>query len=545
MSSSGNYALRNHILDLFSNSPESTAGYAAVRERLLATVARWQNRIGPAGPDISFATAGSSCAPNLLDYFEQLEQTVIRNSANLSSTLCMGHMSGVYPRCMTLVGELILALNQNLVKREASPSMTGVEVETLAALHRLIYHENDEYYRWHAQNSDSTLGLITSGGTLSNLTALWIARNLCFPPAGDFPGIETAGLVRALERYDCESAVIVGSKLMHYSIENATAMLGLGTQNLLLLPVDDCNCLDVEALQDCVADCSARRRRIIAIVGIAGTTECGSMDPLNAIAEIASNHDIFFHVDAAWGGPLLFSPRYRHCLAGIERADSVVLDGHKQMYLPVAVSALLLRNPESARVIEKQSHYMLQEGSGDLGRRSLEGSRNGAALFFHAGLQLIGAEGYGFLMEQNLRNARTMAELIGKRPEFEMLIETQTNILLFRGLPVAFRDSRRRQFLPQETALINAFNERLQKRQSQNGRSFVSRTTIALGKSNPGVAIVALRAVITNPLLEEQDMQRVLDDLVSIMAELENQPISGRLAHGNERSASGQDCRAN
>lgn len=519
MSSSGNYALQNYICNLFSNSPGSTAGYAAVRERLLAVVARWQNQ----NSGVSFGNPASSLAPDLVAYFEQLEHTVIQNSADLSSTLCMGHMSGVCPRFMTLVGELILLLNQNLVKREASPSMTMVEVETLAELHRLIYRRENEYYLRHSENRDSTLGLITSGGTLSNLTALWIARNLCFPPALDFSGVETAGLVRALERYECESAVIIGSRLMHYSIEKAATLLGLGAQNLLSLPVDDSNRLDVDALKDCLADCAARKRRIMAIVGIAGTTECGSIDPLNAIAEIASDRKIFFHVDAAWGGPLLFSQRYRHYLAGIERADSVVLDGHKQMYLPVAVSALLLRDPESARVIEKQSHYMLQEGSGDLGRRSLEGSRNGAALFFHAGLQLIGAEGYGFLMEQNLRNACEMAELVRKRPEFEMLIEPETNILLFRGLPVAFRDLHRRQFSTQENALINDFNERLQKKQSQNGRSFVSRTTIVLGKDN-GIPLVALRAVITNPLLKEEDMQRVLDDQVSIMAELEDQP---------------------
>lgn len=524
MLSSGNHALRNHVCDLFSNSPESTAAYAAVRERLLAAVARWQNGIGLASSNVSFGDSGSSLPPDLLDYFEQLEQKVIQNSADLSSTLCMGHMSGVYPRFMALVGELILVLNQNLVKREASPSMTRVEVETLAALHRLIYRQNDEYYLRHTQNSDSTVGLITSGGTLSNLTALWIARNLCFPATTDFPGIETAGVARTLERHDCESAVIVGSRLMHYSIEKAAALLGLGAQNLLSLPVDDANRLDVNALKDCISDCSARKKRIIAIVGIAGTTECGSIDPLGAIAETAANHNIFFHVDAAWGGPLLFSQQYRHYLAGIERADSVVLDGHKQMYLPVAVSALLLRDPQSARVIEKQSHYMLQEGSGDLGRRSLEGSRNAAALFFDAALQLIGAEGYGFLMEQNLRSARKMAELIRKRPEFEMLTEIQTNILLFRGLPVAFRDSPRREFSAQENAVINDFNERLQKKQSQNGLSFVSRTTIVLGKDTSKTALVALRAVITNPLLEEQDMQRVLDDQVSIMSELENQP---------------------
>ncbi|PYP93117.1 MAG: putative pyridoxal-dependent aspartate 1-decarboxylase [Candidatus Angelobacter sp. Gp1-AA117] len=519
MLSSGSCSFQDHILGLFSNSAEAEANYAAARQRLLAALANWRNQTANSlSPD-----PDSSSPTNLLDYFEQLERTVIRNSADLASPLCMGHMSGIYPRFMALIGELILSLNQNLVKREASPVLTQVELETLAALHRLIYNQTSGFYLRHVQDHASTLGLVTSGGTLGNLTALWIARNLSFMPRHDFPGIEAAGMTRALEHYGYESAVIVGSRLMHYSMEKAAALLGLGTQNVLLLPVDRDNRLETSALQDCISDCATHRKRIIAVLGIAGTTECGSIDPLQTIAEIARAGNIFFHVDAAWGGPLLFSQQHRRLLSGIEQADSVVLDGHKQMYLPVAASALLLRDPTAARAIEKHSHYMLQEGSGDLGRRSLEGSRNGAALFFHAALRLIGEQGYGFLMEENLRKSRIMAELVRMRPEFELLSESQTNILLYRGLPLALRGRRMSPFSSEEHAVINAFNERLQKQQSQAGRTFVSRTTIALGNASPAAPLVALRAVITNPLLQQHHMQSVLEDQVSIMAELENQ----------------------
>ena len=519
MLSSGSCSFQNHILGLFSNSAEAEENYAAARQRLLAALANWRNETTD-----SLSTDPDSLSPtDLLDYCEQLERTVICNSADLASPLCMGHMTGIYPRFMALIGELILSLNQNLVKREASPALTQVELETLAALHRLIYRETAGFYLRHVQDHDSTLGLITSGGTLSNLTALWIARNLSFMPRHDFPGIETAGMARALEHYGYESAVIVGSRLMHYSIEKAAALLGLGTQNVVLLPVDRDNRLETSALRDCISDCAAHRRRIIAVLGIAGTTECGSIDPLDTIAEIASAGNIFFHVDAAWGGPLLFSEQHCRLLSGIEQADSVVLDGHKQMYLPVATSALLLRDPAAARVIEKRSHYMLQEGSGDLGRRSLEGSRNGNSLFFHAALRLIGEQGYGFLMEENLRKSRIMAELIRMRPEFELLTGPQTNILLYRALPRAFRGPRMRPFSSEENVVINAFNERLQKKQSLVGRTFVTRTTIALGNASAETPLVALRAVITNPLLESRHMQGMLEDQVSIMVELENQ----------------------
>lgn len=510
------------ILELFSRSSTIEAEYAAVRERLLEALARRQSA-GAREAHHADNGIANLCSLGVPDYFAQLEQAVISQSADLSSPLCMGHMTGAVPHFGRLIGELVVALNQNLVKSEASPALSRLESETLATLHHMVYGRDGEYYRSHMYDAESSLGLVTSGGSLSNLTALWIARNLSLGATEDFPGVETAGLAQALERYGCERAVVVGSKLMHYSVEKAASLLGLGAQNVLSLPVDSSNRLDLDALQDCIFDCAARKTRIIAIVGVAGSTDCGSIDPLEKIGQVAASHSIFFHVDAAWGGPLLFSELCRQRLAGIEKADSVVLDGHKQMYLPVGVSAVLFRDPECARVIEKQSRYMLQEGSGDLGRRSLEGSRSGTSLYFHAGLQLIGTEGYAFLMEANLKHAKTMADLIAARPEFELLVAPETNIVLFRGLPARFRYPRGQRFSVEATAALNIFNEQLQKKQSQAGRTFVSRTTIEVPARAPGVPLVALRAVISHPLLEESHMGIVLDDLVSIMTDLDNQ----------------------
>jgi len=151
--------------------------------------------------------------------------------------------------------------------------------------------------------------------------------------------------------------------------------------------------MDLMALQRIVDDCSARDFRIVAIVATAGTTDCGSIDPLDEIAEIAGHAHTHFHVDAAWCAPLIFSQRYQTRLAGIDRAESVTIDAHKQFYLPIGSSVLRMLEPHAATVIEKQASYMLQEGSGDLGKRSLEGSRSGSALLLHAGLNIIGPQG--------------------------------------------------------------------------------------------------------------------------------------------------------
>lgn len=259
----------------------------------------------------------------------------------------------------------------------------------------------------------------------------------------------------------------------------------------------------------------------MAIVGIAGTTDCGSIDPLAEIGEIAREARAFFHVDAAWGGPMLFSPAHAPQLDGIAEADSVVIDGHKQMYVPVGTSMLLFRDPDTAKLIEKNSTYILQNGSGDLGQRAIQGSREGSILFLHAALELIGSEGYRFLIEDNLRKARMMADLIRVRSQFELLLEPETNIVLYRYIPKRFSCQVKQYFEDEENAQISAFNEMLQKTQSEACRTFVSRTIIDNSSQGQGAPIVALRAVIRNPLTEEKHLRMVLDDQTAIGTQLE------------------------
>lgn len=455
-------------------------------------------------------------------YLDYLEEKIIPHSINMSSPRCMGHMTSVLPHFAWVLGELIIALNQNLVKREASKSLTLLERQTMAILHRLIYGYGETFYNQHVQRDDSTLGIMISGGTLANITALWIARNSCFGPANGFAGIEDEGIPAALKFYDCDGAVIIGSSLMHYSMDKASSLLGFGARSLLKIPVREDGRVDVSIMRETVESCLSRRHRIIALVGVAGTTDCGSIDPLAELAEIAEAAGTHFHVDAAWGAPLLFSQRHRHKLDGIERADSITADGHKQLYLPIGSSMLLLRDPSAAKTIEKQTRYMLQEGSGDLGKRSLEGSRPGAAMLVHAALHIIGAKGYEFLTDESIRKARLMAEMIRSRPEFELLVETETNILLYRYIPEPWREALAQGSLScADNHQINAYNKSIQKAQFEAGRTFVSRTTWEKSYDGMRMAVVALRAVIGNPFTTAGDMELVLEDQLMIAAELQ------------------------
>lgn len=454
-------------------------------------------------------------------YVDDLAESVITHSIHTSSPRYIGHMTSALPYFVRPLGKLITVMNQNVVKMETAKALSPYERQALAMIHRLIYNFSNDFYEQHIQKGESTLGMLTTGGTLANITAMWCARNSSLGPKDDFTGVEHAGLPAALDFYGYKEAVIIGSTLMHYSFEKTAGLLGIGDRNLIRIPTDCNHRIDLQALRQAVAECRTRNKHIIAIVGIAGTTNSGSVDPLSEMAEIAQEANTHFHVDAAWGGPVLFSEQHRHKLAGIELADSVTIDGHKQLYLPMGIGMILLRNPHIAKEIEKSAPYTVRKDSIDLGKRSLEGSRPGTAIFLHSALNTIGQKGYEFLIDEGIRKAHYMANLIRVLPEFELLIEPKINIVLYHYIPEAWRQKAvSRQLSESDNELINQFNKHLQESQHQAGRTFVSRTTIENSSYESKIPIIALRAVIANPLTTESDIDAVLNEQKKIAEKL-------------------------
>jgi len=330
--------------------------------------------------------------------------------------------------------------------------------------------------------------------------------------------------------------VIVGSELAHYSLSKAADLLGLGERGLSEVPVDASGRVDLQALRRTLTTHRERGERVMAIVGVAGTTESGAIDPLGELACLASELGAHFHVDAAWGGPLAFSSRHRSLLAGIERADSITIDGHKQLYMPMGVGMVLFRDPRQAAVVEKQARYIIRAGSPDLGRRSVEGSRAAMALHLHAGLHLLGQRGYAQLIDRGIARAQEFAAAIRARPSFELVVEPTTNIVNYRYLPPALRaQARAGDLSSDEQNLLNRLNERLQTAQREIGQSFVSRTTLAYTRHGRGPAQVVLRAVIANPLTQRAHLEAVLDEQEKLGAGLSAEAEDGASAPNGAR----------
>jgi len=269
---------------------------------------------------------------------------------------------------------------------------------------------------------------------------------------------------------------------------------------------------------------------VLAVVGIAGATETGAVDDLDALATIAQENGIHFHVDAAWGGPALFSADLAPTLKGIERADSVTIDGHKQLFMPMGCGILLLKDPNHSNYISKTASYIIRQGSNDLGRFTLEGSRPANAVYMHANLSCIGASGYEALMDRSVRVCRYMAHTLRNSGAYEVLFEPMMNILLYRYIPVHLREKlfvHKQELTEEEWDSVDSANAALQEQQKAEGHTFVSRTSVEDAKH--GRRLVALRVVIGNPLTEERDIDAVIADQLRILGE--EQPASaGKLA---------------
>ena len=462
-------------------------------------------------------------APAAVDaFYRHLAERIVPHAAPVTSPRCLAHMTSIVPDLLRPVAELIVLLNQNMVKEEASRVFTLLERQTIGSLHNLVYALPERFYRENVQDASHTLGIMTSGGTMSNIAALWIARNLALPPDDGFAGVEREGLASALRHHGFSRAVVMGSALLHYSFDKAAGVLGLGSDSCIKLPVDAARRVDLVALREALERSRSRHEIVIAVIGIAGTTDCGTIDPLPEMARLARTFGVRFHVDAAWGGALLFSREHGPKLAGIDQADSVTFDTHKQMHLPVASGVLLLRDPNAAAVIEKRARYMLQEQSGDLGTRSLEGSRPCSALLVHAALRVVGRQGYQRIVDDSIRRARFMASAIQRHPEFELLAAPATNIVLYRYVPTRLRDAaRRRELDVEQNAELSSLNCAIQQRQAQGNSAAVSRTVVDYPCGHSTKSVAALRAILSHPATTEDDIIFVLQDQVRLAGELD------------------------
>jgi putative pyridoxal-dependent aspartate 1-decarboxylase len=493
--------------------------------------------------------------PRLIkDVLSEIKTKLIAHSVKVGSPYYIGHMTSAVPYFMILLEMIIAALNQNQVKIESAKASSFVERELVAWFHRLVFNKGEGFYQRHIQNPRVALGSVTSDGTLSNLTALAVAREKAFPPDGEFPGSRMVGVNQAMRHYGFGRGVILVSARGHYSVRKAAGLLGLGENNVLAVPVDDQHRMDVKRLYHRIKSLKGLkgrdRTKIVAVVGIAGTTETGNIDPLDEIGDLAQEAGSFYHVDACWGGAALLLDEYRPLLKGIEKADSVSIDSHKLLYCPMSMGLVVFRSEKDLHAIKQTSQYIIRRNSVDMGRFTIEGSRPFSSLKPWASLKIIGRGGYRLLFKSARENTEGLKQILEEFGNFEVLNSPDLFILIYRFAPKVVREQlsawreermgtgsgggtrRLEQDIRKTNHIINALNIKLHKALRQDDTSFVSRTMLESTRYRPQ-NVVVLRAVLINPLTEKPILREIVDTQNRLGLELwkDFEPAYHRLVH--------------
>ncbi|MBE9574172.1 MAG: aminotransferase class V-fold PLP-dependent enzyme [Proteobacteria bacterium] len=467
------------------------------------------------------------------DVIEEIREKVTVHSVMVASPYYIGHMTSAIPYFMILLEIIIASLNQNQVKIETAKASSFVERELVAWIHRIIFERDEQFYRKNIQNHRVALGNVTSDGTMSNLTALLVAREKALPPDKSFPGVRKSGVERALDYYGYSRMVVLISQRGHYSIRKAAHLLGLGEENVISIPVDMCNRIDISALKRKIKNIKrddlrqGKKTKVMALIGIAGTTETGNIDSLTELGDIARQEGAYFHVDAAWGGAALIVDDYRSLFRGIESADSVSVDVHKLLYCPMAMGIVVFRNEKDLGHLKQVSQYINRRDSVDTGRFTIEGSRPFACLKPWASLKILGRGGYKLLFKQANEATLTFKRVLEESENFEVLNHPELFILNYRLVPRFVLEkfhaweeeiktqSKRNEIreltkkMRKTNRILNGLNVQLQKSIRQEDTTFVSRTTLESTRYRPQ-RIAVLRAVLINPLINEDILKTIV-----------------------------------
>lgn len=448
------------------------------------------------------------------DHTEFLLKSVVAESVHTSSPRFIGHMTSALPYFMVPLSKMMVALNQNVVKTETAKAMTPLERQVLGMLHHLVYGCEEAFYDEHMQNPRTGLGAFCSGGTIANVTSLWVARNRALSAGDGFAGVDEEGLHRGLAHHGYDDVAILVSELGHYSLAKAANVLGLGRRAIRTVPIDSSHKVRPELVLKEGKRLAKQGVKVLAVVGIAGTTETGNVDPLVQLGEVCAELDCHFHVDAAWGGPTLFSDTHRDLLAGIQHADSVTLDAHKQLYVPLGAGMAVFKDPAALASIEHHARYIIREGSKDIGSKTLEGSRPAMAMLVHAALHIMARQGYELLIDLGIDSAQRFAEMIDAAEDFELITAPELNILTYRYVPGSLRevlqsdnDERQRDANQQ----LDELTESIQRYQREAGQSFVSRTRVSVPRYDYA-SVGVFRAILANPLTDADALAAVLEE---------------------------------
>jgi aromatic-L-amino-acid decarboxylase len=423
--------------------------------------------------------------------------TLIELSRHNGHPRMFGYVQAPGTAIAAIADLLASTLNANLTAWRSAPAAVEVERLTIDWIKQIIGLDRD------------AVGLFVSGGSMANMAALGAARR-----AKALAQIQNKGA------QSCAQVLrVYASEETHHSVAKAAALLGIGRDNVCLISVDERYKINLDELVAAIEEDRAAGHLPICVVANAGTVATGAFDPLAQISKIARRFNLWLHVDGAYGGFVALAPSARPLFASIADADSLALDPHKWLYLPVDCGCILYRDPEAARVtFAHEAEYTRVIGQEadeafafwDYGP---ELSRRFRALKVWMLLKGVGLQTLSEAIEKDLACARHFEKLVQKSEDFEMLAPVELSIFCFRHLPARLKSAlaaatpSEREKIEQQ---LDAHNERLLLALQRDGGSYLSNARLR--------SRFSLRGCVMNYRTTLRDMEILLDDIRRVAA---------------------------
>ncbi len=379
---------------------------------------------------------------------------------------------------------LSILTNTSMYTYEAAPMATLIEKEMISTMNTYVGYEEGD-------------GIFVTGGSNGNLIAMFSARNRMFPTSR-FEGVASNGRLKAFV-----------SEHAHYSFENAANILGIGAHNVVKIPVDDNGRMIPQEL-DLAIQTALEAGEIPFFVGATlGTTVMAAFDPLEPIAEICKNYNLWFHADGAFGGSLLLSHQNRHLFNGSQLTDSFCWDAHKLMGIPLISSALLVKQKGTlqSNLSDINTDYIYHNNSEieDLGEKSVQCGRRVDAVKLWFAWKYYGRKGYEEKMDHLMNLALHAETLVNNHPDLELVAPRQSLTICFR-------------YIPKSEKNIDQFNFEVRETLRKKGLSMVN-----VARLNNKLFI---RLITSNFESRKQDVDFLFSNFIETAVRLEKNQLS-------------------
>ena len=424
---------------------------------------------------------GAGDLDSIAQRFEQLVGRTLRRGQNLNHPHYIGHQVPAPLPFAGLFDALASITNQVQGVYEMGPWAVSAERAVIERLGETIGFVKGTFG-----------GLVTSGGSLGNLTALLTVRNKVLSDSWK-TGVGGGD----------QKPVIVAHADAHYCVDRAAGVMGIGTDQVIRVPLDSDRRIDVAELDRMLTDLRNRSVPIIAVVAVAGSTPVGAFDPLEEIRDACDRHRVWMHVDAAHGGAVCFSEMHRHLVSGLQLADSVVLDAHKMMFMPALCAFVFYKNRDDRFAAFQQSApYLFDPSSPDMaeydnGVVTMECTKRAAVLGLWGVWSIFGSRLFQQLVDRVFATARELHQQLSDDEEFSPYCLPTSNIVVFRYQPSCLRGD--------SAEDIDQLQLQLRRQINRGGDAYLTQTIID-GR-------VYLRSTIMNPLTDGSHLRAILQAL--------------------------------